>query len=740
MVPNLRILIPILAIALGVLFVVAIPIVTRDKQAQTSSPALDQQQPEGAEGLEPATESTTATTTTTPASETAPRWDVAAPTEPGEPETAVGRLRAVAADAKDHGVIGSLEKDDGFRTEVTTRDFGAAIDKIRLTDFTTAALSDTPFTIQQVLEGDVDTRNQDVRLPFAVRTLTVGGQRVFLEGVRWRLLEGGSREGDVHANATYEIDIVDVENNDKAVLTFRRAFSVEKDSYEIRIRQRLTNHTDGALRISVEQSSHVDLPAERTPYMGDRRTLMAGYFNRDYDPKRIHIYTDKTNLSRADVFEALPAGGADAPFWPNRELDADVELAWIAAVSRYFTVTIHPLVEAAPKGAIPSLEQVFERADYRVYGFDPATTGSRDDRRKILGSLYSHDLVIGSFQSASLDIAVYAGPRQRDQFKREPMRTFHFGDQLIVYSLGGMCTFCTFQWLARLLLAFLTGIHFVLGDWGLAIIVLVLFVRLLLHPITKKSQIQIAKFQKQMAAMQPEIEKLKKKYGDNQQKIQQEQMKLFREKGINPMNMLGCLPMFLQTPIWIALYAMLFLAIELRHQPAFYGIFQWLGNVFTGTPWSFLADLSESDRFIVFAEGGQRLFGFVYFPYALNVLPILMAVFFYFQTKLTAAPPANDQAKQQQRIMSIMMTTLFPIMLYPAPSGLTLYIMASSLAGMIDSLVVRRHIKKMETDGTLFAAKQKKKEGGFIERISKAVEYRQNQLTGANPSRAGRKK
>ena len=110
----------------------------------------------------------------------------------------------------------------------------------------------------------------------------------------------------------------------------------------------------------------------------------------------------------------------------------------------------------------------------------------------------------------------------REAFDTDLYRSLQFADHLILYSLGGPCTFCTFQWLARRLLEFMTAIHFVLGDWGLAIIILVLCVRLLLHPITKKSQIQISKFQKQFASLQPEIEKIKKKYGDNKQKIQQE--------------------------------------------------------------------------------------------------------------------------------------------------------------------------------------------------------------------------
>ena len=179
--------------------------------------------------------------------------------------------------------------------------------------------------------------------------------------------------------------------------------------------------------------------------------------------------------------------------------------------------------------------------------------------------------------------------------------------------------------------------------------------------------------------------------------------------------------MFLQMPIWIALYAMLFLAIELRHEPAFYGFFQLFGG------WQFLSDLSTYDSFIKFGDGGFRLpLIKTFVPASLNILPLLMGVVFYFNQKLTTPPPANEQAAQQQKIMKYM-TLLFPVMLYPAPSGLTLYILASTAAGMIDSYIVRKHIREQEEAGTLFDKKQPKK-AGFMHRIRQAVEARQREL------------
>jgi YidC/Oxa1 family membrane protein insertase len=237
--------------------------------------------------------------------------------------------------------------------------------------------------------------------------------------------------------------------------------------------------------------------------------------------------------------------------------------------------------------------------------------------------------------------------------------------------------------------------HAITFDWGISIILLVLVVRLLLHPITKRSQINMQRFGKQMQAIKPEIEKLQKKYPNDTKKVQQEQMRLMREHGINPMQMLGCLPMFLQMPIWIALYAMLYFAFDLRQQPAFYGVFQ----LFWG--WPFLADLSAPDRFIpLFNE--PRMFTFLMFVFdysSINLLPLLMGLVFYFQQKYMSPPPSPTMTKeqiQQQAIMKWMMVILFPLMLYSAPSGLTLYIATSTCFGILESKYVRAHIDQMD--------------------------------------------
>ena len=201
-------------------------------------------------------------------------------------------------------------------------------------------------------------------------------------------------------------------------------------------------------------------------------------------------------------------------------------------------------------------------------------------------------------------------------------------------------------------------------------------------------------------------------------------MKLYKERGVNMFNMLGCLPMLLQMPIWVALYAMLYFAIDLRHEPAFWGVFQAI----SGGAWPFLNDLSGPDRFIpIFDEPRAFNLLFIQFDYsAINIIPILMGVVFFIQQKFMAAPAATEEQRRQQKMMGYI-TLIFPFIMFSAPSGLTLYIMSSTAMGIYESYRVRKHLKEQEEAGTLFD-KKPVKPGGFVDRMQKVIEAKQQEL------------
>jgi YidC/Oxa1 family membrane protein insertase len=618
--------------------------------------------------------------------------------------------------------LGSLDpKTALLRVDLTT--YGAAIRGIELAHYKDQIDRDLPYVVQEpVLEKDAQGQALDTRYPFASRSITVNGTPIALTlTTPWALVH----VSDDATSAAYALRLLDGDN--QPVLLITRTYRIAKDSYDIRCDQRFENLTAKPLRIVWEQYGQGDMPLDGG-YLGDRRDLVTAWFDPAYDPARNlvfaqdHGYTQRSTV--LDKFPGAPGRSTDVKLWPISAAPEKAELIWLAAVNRYFAAVVHLPLEQDQPLASAAIANHFAPPVVEMLGHQ-----TRDrDHRAVIVRLATKPIDIEPNANAAADLALFAGPRKNELFHEAPYHKLGF-DQLIRYNLGGPCAFCTFQWLAHFLLSFLKLIHAVTFDWGISIIVLVLVVRAILHPITKKAQINMQRMGKQMQALQPELEKLKKKYKDDQQALNRETMKLYKEKGVNLAGGLGCLPMFLQTPIWIALYAMLYFAIELRHQPAFYNVFQKIGSLWGGN-WHFLADLSTADHFImVFPEPIKLNLLFIHPDFqAINIIPLLMMIVFYFQQKLMTPPPANEQQAQTQRMMK-WVTLLFPMFLYSAPSGLTLYILASTGAGIIDSYLVRKHIKKMEADGTLHEPAKGPKPGSLRDRINQAVESKRRQLT-----------
>lgn len=280
--------------------------------------------------------------------------------------------------------------------------------------------------------------------------------------------------------------------------------------------------------------------------------------------------------------------------------------------------------------------------------------------------------------TASVPLEVYFGPRWRAVLEQPYYQQFprSYDEALVLTS--GPCGYCTFTWLINFLVTLLNWFHWaLLKDWGLAIIALVVLVRLLLHPISKKSQLSMSK----MSKLGPEIERLKKKYGDNKEELNREIMSLYKEHGAVPV--MGCLPVLLQMPIWIALWAALQSTFELRHSP------------FLGFTW--IHDLSQPDKLVAFEPFYVPLLSWMMGPInGLNLLPFLLGVVFWFQQKMTPKPATMSPEQEQQYKMMKWMTLLFPLFLYNGPSGLNIYIMTSTMIGIWEAKRVRDHIKAQE--------------------------------------------
>ena len=532
-----------------------------------------------------------------------------------------------------------------------------------------------PLTSRYVLQETRPWGNFQIPILPAI-SITINGEKVPLQ---WRETGPGRFESTV------------VDQEDRPVLQITRQWILEND-YEIALKQRVRNLTDGPLTVRWTQYGPGDLTVDRARYM-DRRRFRFGWLVDPLGlPGVVASNDNKLLFERSKVLKNV--GTANKPnipparrtelksLWPtSRTRERGYELSWLASTNRYFALAIYP---AGGGGAGVSLADVVEMVS--------VDTSDRDKALAIIFTGLSSPLrTLAGGEETAFDVGIYAGPLDRRFLARPgPLEKLKL-QGLILYQMSSFCAICTFQWLAHGLLWFLSIMHDVTLDWGLAIILLVVVVRALLHPLTRKSQVSMQRFGKVMGDLKPEIEKLQKKYPDDPKKLQKEQMRMMRERGVNPFQLLGCLPMFLQMPIWVALYAMLYFAIELRQQPAFWGVFQLFGG------WPFLADLSAADHCLwEFAEPFHFL---IWNMTGINVLPLLMGLVFFFQQKYMSPPPSPSMTKeqiQQQKIMKVMMVVMFPVMLYSAPSGLTLYIFTSSAFGIIEGRYIRRHIKELD--------------------------------------------
>jgi len=607
--------------------------------------------------------------------------------------------------------LGSLDPGSGYQMEVRFSPFGAGIESITLTNH----YVDLEKTRHEVVQEARASAGR-FQVPLAVSRLTVENQTLELfssgsDATRvWRQLGPGH----------FEATLLDEAGNPAVTIT--RRYTLSPGSFQIRVEQRVASTAAVPLAVAFTQFGPVDLPVGVARYGGDMRRVRFGYvFDPAADPAQ-RVASRKFLLTHDDVVGPPGPDGAYPAhtLWPNKtSVEDGLGLVWVALTSRYFAAVAHPLPASAGPGS-PVPDKRFAQVasvERSVLQGDPL----RPMMLRFTGPTFT--LAPGAV--ADLSLGLYAGPTSPHAINREPGARALGLDQVVVYTFGGPCAFCTFQPITHLLRAFLGLLHdYVLRDWSLAIIVLVLCVRTLLHPITKWSQVNLMRFGKQMQRIAPKQKQLQERYRDDPRKLREEMAALMRQEQVSYAGMLGCLPMFLQTPIWIALFAMLYFTFELRHEPAFFGLFQ----AASGGRWHFLADLAEPDRFVPFGRAFHvpLLSGIMGPIDSLNILPLLLGVIFFVQQKyLTPTPTASMSPEQeaQMRMMRVMSVVMFPLFMYNVPSGLALYTMTNSLLGIVETRYIRAHVDKLD-----LLPKAPRQRSALMERLRKQMEARQQML------------
>lgn len=298
----------------------------------------------------------------------------------------------------------------------------------------------------------------------------------------------------------------------------------------------------------------------------------------------------------------------------KKGLQVDQDPQFAAVMSNYFVMAV------APEGQGGALKARFEDNVFRLAADRP-------------------EIGVAPGQTVTLPCSYYFGPKEPKSLAQAPSQ------------LTRVIDYGTFDIIAKPLVDLLRFFHGLVGNWGVAIILLTLLIKLVFWPLSKKSYSSMDKMKK----LQPLINQIREKHADDRERMNAEMMQLYKTYKINPMG--GCLPMIVQIPVFFGLYQALLNSIELRHA-------SFIGHL-PGTDLVWLADLSTKD------------------PY--YITPLIMGATMFIQQRLTPAPGDPTQAK-----VMMFMPVIFTVMFLNFPSGLVVYWLVNNVLSIAQQWMMTR--------------------------------------------------
>jgi YidC/Oxa1 family membrane protein insertase len=334
----------------------------------------------------------------------------------------------------------------------------------------------------------------------------------------------------------------------------------------------------------------------------------------------------------------------------------DVTNAWLGITDKYWAATLLPDNDAKVRARFSAGEAGGLNTYQTDYLLQPQTiapggTGSANAR-----------LFAGAKEVSVVGIDFPFGPGGYNQ----ALRLNHF-DLLIDWGW--------FYFITKPMFLALDFFFHLVGNFGIAILIVTVLVKILFFPLANKSYASMAK----MKAVQPQMAMIKERYADDRAKQQQAMMELYKKEQINPVA--GCLPIAIQIPVFFSLYKVLFITIEMRHAP-FYG---WIQDLSAGDP----TNIFNLFGLLPFDPSGLPLLGGYL---ALGAWPAIMGVTMWVQMKLNPAPPDPTQ-----QIIFSWMPLIFTFMLAKFPAGLVIYWAWNNTLSVIQqSVIMRRNGAKIE--------------------------------------------
>ena len=481
-----------------------------------------------------------------------------------------------------------------------------------------------------------------------VRLLSpVGQEGAYYALFGWAGADGLAAEATPGPNTLWSIESGDILTPDTPVtlvwdngagLIFRRTLTIDAD-YMFSVTQSVENTTDAAIRIA---------PYGLIARHGEPET--AGMFILHEGVVRMSDGTLQ-EIDYGDMADLEP----DAAGLGLSERIEVTENGWIGFTDKYWMAALTP----APDTAFRSIAR-----------FNPTSNIYQTE------ALYpTSEVAPGA--SLSVTTGLFAGAKEWETIR--------------AYEAGGIAGFIDsidwgwFFFLTKPMFWLLHELNKLIGNMGWSIIALTFVIKLIVLPLAYKSYVSMAK----MKELQPEMEKLKERAGDDRQALQQGMMKLYRDNKVNPAS--GCLPILIQIPIFFSLYKVIFVTIELRHAP-------WVG---------WIRDLSAPDPSSILNLFGLLPWstpepGSLFFIFSLGVLPIILGISMWLQQKLNPAP-----TDPTQKMVFAWMPWIFMFMLGTFASGLIIYWIANNVITFVQQYaIMRSHGHKPDLFGNILGSRK----------------------------------
>ncbi len=558
--------------------------------------------------------------------------------------------------------LGSLQPDSGFALEVVLNSAGASVESISLSPPQFRDLTDKTQPVKVVGNNQTADRTLSTAIASIDKLLKPASQT--LESANWKLVKSAATNTD--AVAVFEFDSPD------SSLRLRKTYSLPRSQltgsdlatawqndptlFTINLNFEIINLSKVPREVTYELQGPVGLLLENAEHTSKYRDIHLEFDSTG--PTTLYVSTlqgycndIETRLGRKASLPELSRQLREDHEWVQQPRYAGVDV-------QYFSAMLAPVV-TQPADDSTATGPLLQRTWPMLIGPDVRESTSLGFLGRIVTNIYyafagrdvdprtadlsfrfeSQPVVLLPEQTVSHPYAFFVGPKRRELLDPPP------------FSAGQVLNYGQYTGTVARLMHFLLDMFHSIGlPWWASILGLTVLVRSCLFPLSRKQAIMAAR-QKEL---QPQIKALKERCGDDQQKFAREQWDLFRKHNINPLS--GCLPLFLQLPIFIGLYTALNSAVDLRGQG-----FLWIDN------------LAGPDA--LFRLPFALPFGM---GYDFNLLPLCTVSLFLVQQKLFMPPAQDEQQAMQYRMMNFM-TGIMGILFWHQPAGLSLYFIASSL-------------------------------------------------------------